>query len=258
MCHDSCPHPVRGGDALTEQDVAIPLVHGNLPAFLAVPDREPAPAVLLIHDIHGANHFYHDVARRLALAGYLTLLPDFFFRLDPPADATPEAVRARARAMEQSTTLSDLQSALLWLRHHERASGQLGTVGFCWGGTMVMLAATREPAPAASVAFYGFPVRERTPTMPILPADETEVANLQSPLLAFWGTNDTGVGMDNVDRYEAQLNRYGKAHDFVRYDGLPHGFLTFDETSPNYGAARDAWDRTIRFLDERLVRSVAS
>jgi len=252
MCHDHCPHPVSGGEAIAESTVEVPLESGTLPAFLAAPETAPAPAVLVIHDINGVNDFYRDVARRVALAGYLALLPDFFHRQGPLAEDTREAKQARMRAMEQSATLADIQSALIWLGHHELASGQIGTIGFCMGGTLVMLAATRSPTPAASIAYYGFPYRERTPTAPILPSDQDEVTNLGSPLLAFWGTEDTGVGMDNVDRYEARLQQYRKEYEFVRYPGIGHGFLTFEPGKPATEPSRDAWDRTLRFLDQHL------
>lgn len=258
MCHDHCPRPISGGEAITDQNAEIPLSRGTLPAFIAFPDSPTAPAVLLIHDINGVNDFYRDVARRLAAAGYVTALPDFFFRQGPLADDSRETRFARMQAMEQATTLLDIESTLIWLRRHERSSGQLGTVGFCMGGTLVMLAASRDPAPAATVAYYGFPQRERTPMAPLLPGDEDEAANVQSPLLAYWGDQDAGVGMDNVDRYDAQLDRLGKEHEFVRYPGIGHGFLTFDPDAPSFGQSADSWDRMLRFLDERLVRSVAS
>lgn len=258
MCHDTSPLPIREGEAIDQFPLDVPLGSGALPTIVTLPEHRPAPAILLIHDINGVNDFYRDVARRLALAGYIVALPDFFFRQGAPADDSREAKGARMRAMEQSATLTDIETALIWLQHHEQGNGQVGTVGFCMGGTLVMLAASRDPAPGATVAWYGFPSRERTPTAPIVPSDEDEVANLRSPMLAFWGTEDAGVGMDNVDRYEAQLRRYSKDHEFVRYPGIGHGFLTFDPGASSFDQSRDAWDRMLRFLDERLIRSVAS
>lgn len=255
MCHDQCPRPVSGGDAIEEQQVTIPLATGSLPAFLTLPDQRPGPAVLVIHDIRGPGEFYQDLTRRLALEGYVALLPDFFHRLPPPAADTPEARMTRGRALVQADALADIESALIWLRHHQAGTGAIGTIGFCMGGTLVFLAASRSPAPDATVAFYGFPARDRTPIAPLLPADEGEVATLASPILAFWGTNDTGVGMDNVDRYELLLERYRKPHEFVRYDGIGHGFLTFEDGTPATEPSRDAWTRTLRFLGERLGRT---
>ncbi len=258
MCHDHCPRPISGGEAIDEQSIEIPLGSGSLPAIVTWPDARPSPAILLLHDINGVNDFYVDVARRLAAAGYATLLPDLFFRQGPLADDRRETRTARMQAMEQSTTLMDIESALIWLRGHEHTTDQVGSIGFCMGGTLVMLAASRDPAVAATVAYYGFPYRERTPMAPLLPSDEDEAANLQSPLLAFWGTEDAGVGMENVDRYEAKLQRYGKDFDFVRYPGIGHGFLTFDEAAPSFSQSADSWERTLHFLDERLARPVAS
>jgi carboxymethylenebutenolidase len=252
MCHDRCPYPIRGGAAIAEREERIPLERGSIPMFVAAPDLRPAPAVLLIHDINGPNAFYQDVARRLAGLGYLTALPDFFHRQGPPRDDTREAVRARMNEMTQSDTLADIQFVLHWLRDHEASTGKVGTIGFCMGGTLVMLAAARQPAPEATVAFYGFPHRDRTPLAPILPTDKDEVATLSSPMLAFWGDQDTGVGMDNVRAYDQLLERYDKEHEFVVYPGIGHGFLTFDPAADAFTASRDAWDRTTRFLSERL------
>ncbi len=252
MCHDDCPSPVRGGDALEEIQVEVPLAGGTLPATFVVPDSAPAPAVLILHDINGVNDFYRDLARRLAMAGYAALLPDLFHVYGPLPDDSREARFARMQATEQATTLSEIELAHLWLRDHELTTGANATIGFCMGGTLALLGASRYPAPAATIAYYGFPNRERTPTAPIVPIDENEVAGLESPILAFWGTEDAGVGMDNVDAYDAKLNRYGKEHEFVRYDGLPHGFLTFDESSPNFENSADSWARTLAYMEARL------
>ncbi len=252
MCHDHCPHPVSGGDSLTELDLKIPLEEGSIPAVFVTSDKVPAPAVLLLHDVNGVNDFYRDVARRLAMAGYTTLLPDLFHR-HPPLDTTSrEAVMARMQATEQAGLLDDIESSLVWLKDRAETGGKFAVMGFCMGGTLALLSAARYPTTDGTIAYYGFPNRDRTPIAPIVPLDDSEVAGLQSPILAFWGTADAGVGMDNVDAYDAKLTQYHKDHEFVRYDGLPHGFLTFDESSPNYSAAADSWARTLSFLGERL------
>lgn len=252
MCHETCPHPVRGGAAIAEREERIALASGTIPASIFTPEAGPVPAVLLIHDINGPNAFYQDVARRLASLGYLTALPDFFHRQGPPRDDSREATRARMNEMTQADTLADIQTVLSWLRDHEASTGRVGTIGFCMGGTLVMLTAARSPAPEATVAFYGFPKRDRTPLAPILPSDEDEAATLASPLLAFWGDGDAGVGMDNVRAYDALLDRYDKGHEFVVYPGVGHGFLTFDPASAAFTASEDAWARTARFLGDRL------
>lgn len=258
MCHDVCTHPIHGGDHLDEYRVSLDQADERLPALLVLPEMVPAPAVLVIHDIHGANAFYEDVTRRLAAAGFAALLPDFFYRQGPPADDSRDAIRARAAEMTQVTALTDIQAALFWLKSHQATTGLLGTVGFCLGGTLVMLAAARAPRPDASVAFYGFPKRERTPNAPILAGDSDEVANVDSPLLGIWGDQDHAVGMDTVAAYDNDLSHCQKPHDFVIYPERAHGFLTFDPTSPDYADSTDAWERSLAFLRTHTVDAAAT
>lgn len=258
MCHETCPHPISGGAPIDEQDVTVEHVAGfddrrlSVPAFLVTPERTPAPGVLILHDINGPNDFYRDLARRLAAAGYVALLPDLFHRMEPLAEPTREATRARGAQLDQAQTLGDIHASLIWLGEHEATTGQVGTVGFCMGGTLVMLAAARDPLPAASVAFYGFPVRERTPVATKRPIDDDEVAGVESPLLLLWGDQDSGVGMDNVAAYQEALARYSKTAETVIYPGLGHGFLTFDPNSPAFDGSQDAWERTLAFFRAHL------
>lgn len=256
MCHDDTPvFPVRGGAPITESDITIETNNASpLPLFVAVPDATPAPGVLLIPDIHGPGEFYRDMARRLAGTGFTTALPDLFSRLPKLENPTRDENRARNGQLDQAESLEDVRAALAWLQTREDATGKLGTIGFCMGGTLVMLAAARQPLPDASVAFYGFPVQQRSERKPILPIDESEVSNLRSPLLALWGDQDRGVGMDNVEAYREAVTRHDKAHDFIIYPDAGHGFMTFDPSAETYTAAHDAWNRTLEFLGIHLGR----
>jgi carboxymethylenebutenolidase len=252
MCHDSCPHPVQGGEHLDEQHLDLEIDKEQLPVFLVMPETTPAPAVLIIHDIHGPNAFYQDLARRLATAGYIVALPDFFFRQGPVPPGDLQAARERGARVIQGTTFADIEAVLTFLKNHDGSTGKIGTIGMCWGGSMVMLAASRTPTPDATIPFYGFPVRARTENNPILSLDDDEVASVASPMLAFWGDEDSGVGMDNVAAYDNKLNQHGKPHEFVIYPGIGHGFLTFDPDATAYEHSQDAWQRTLAFLDEHL------
>lgn len=255
MCHDEAPYPISGGAPISESNVEIELIDGHsLPTFVAVPDGEAIGALLLIHDIHGPNAFYHDLARRLAGEAYVTALPDLFFRLPAAADDSPDTRRARGGQLDQTPALRDLETLAFWLKHHERGHGKVGTIGFCMGGTLVLHLASREPAPVATVCYYGFPMRERTPLRPLLPSDADEVANLHSPILGFWGDQDHGVGPANVDAYSDQLIAATKSHDFITYTGIGHGFLTFDPEAAAYEEASDSWKRTLQFFKREFAR----
>jgi carboxymethylenebutenolidase len=250
MCHENLTAPVRGGAGIVEERVEIPGADQAVSAFLARPEEGTAPAMLVIHDIWGANDFYHDVARRLAGEGFAVLLPDFFAREGPLTEQTREAAGARRARLDQQRAVADVAGAIGWLRDHPATTGPVGTIGFCMGGTLVFLAAAREPLPDASVAFYGFPAPQPTDLAPLVPLDEAD--RVRSPLLALWGEQDHGVGMENVERYRAALQRAGASFEFVVYPGPGHGFLTFDPAAASFVAAQDAWGRTVAFLRTTL------
>jgi carboxymethylenebutenolidase len=253
MCHETCPHPISGGDHLQESRITLAVGDEQLPVFVVEPEGTPAPGVMIIHDIYGPNEFYQDLARRLAGAGYLVALPDFFFRQGSIPGRDMDAARARGAKVVQAHTFSDMAVTLTWLKDHEGGTGKTGTIGMCWGGSMVMLQAARNPRPDASIPFYGFPIRPRTENNPILAMDDEEVAKVDSPMLAFWGDEDHGVGMDNVAAYDDKLNAHGKQHEFVIYPDIGHGFLTFDPEAAAYAPSQDAWQRTLAFLGEHLA-----
>ena len=80
-----------------------------------------------------------------------------------------------------------------------------------------------------------------------------ETALVQVPLLGFWGDQDEGVGMHNVEQYQMLLEGAGKDIEFHIYPDRPHGFLTFDESNPSYEASQDSWKRMLDFYGERLA-----
>ena len=217
MCHQYLSAPITGGSGLIEEQVETPGVDRSIPGFFVRPEDTTAPAVLIVHDVWGANPFYHDVARRLAGEGFAVLLSDFFVREGALAEQTRDAVMERRSRMDQTKAVDDIAGALHWLREHEATTGKVGTVGFCMGGTLVYLAAARQPVPDASVAFYGFPVPNTTPLAPLVPIDEA--ADVRSPLLALWGDQDAGVGMDKVERYREALTANNADFEFVIYPG---------------------------------------
>lgn len=254
MCHKTCPKPVTGGAPVRESMLTVSRDDAEIPVLLAHPDESPErlPGIVLIHDIWGANDFYHDLARRLAGEQYVVALPNLFHREGPLAEETREAAMSRGAKARQEDQLADLEAVTTWLREQEGCSGAFAVMGFCLGGTLTLLRAAREPAPAAAVSFYGFPARDATDNAPIRPIDEPEVAAVSAPLLGLWGDQDTGVGMDNVNAYSDALIRHGKPHDFRMYEGVGHAFLTFDTEDERFPASRSAWRLALTFLRKEL------
>lgn len=250
MCHPDPDMGVPTGSDLKTRDFTVSTGGVELPVFEAKPSGESQGNVVIIHDIYGPNQFYHDLARRFASVGYTAYLPDLFIRQGPLAEQTSDAARARGGLLSFPQAMDDLGVVLDTIQ--QESSGKLGMVGFCMGGTLVMLLATRETRFSAGVIYYGFPANpNRSENRPHEPIEEA--ARVQVPLLGFWGDQDRGVGMENVETYRAALVENGKEHDFTIYPGLPHGFLTFDESSPNYDSSQDSWEKMLKFYRDRLT-----
>ena len=254
MCH---PEVLEGHTApgVVRLEVQVPLI-GNreqMPALLCRPETGAGAGVLVVPDIFGRSPFYEDLAGRLALAGFTVLLPEYFFRQGPLAEPTREAALARREHLGQNQSLIDLSQAIDWLHLQPFAAGPIGTVGFCMGGTFVLdLAAQRDDL--ATVCFYGFPAGGGVPGNPPAPLDLT--GHMKGPILGFWGDQDNGVGMDNVERLATGLKAGGVDFEYTIYPGLGHGFMAASRLDPEheaYDAACRSWTRTIEFYRTHIA-----
>jgi len=252
MCHPEVPAGTPPPDVRTEE-VTIELTGGErLPGLLAFPQRTPAPAVLVINDVFGRGDFYEHLTRRIAQAGYVALDVEYFFRQGAVPAGDRDAATARSGKLDQAQTLRDLGAAIEWLRGRSDSTGaRTGTIGFCMGGTFVLdLAAERRDV--ASVSYYGFPARARQN----VPAPLEVAERIRGPLIGHWGTQDTGVGIDNVRALDAKLKTANVDHAFYEYEGLGHGFLKAfldDEKTPGYEQACESWKRTLDFYRKELA-----
>jgi carboxymethylenebutenolidase len=248
MCHPEVP----AGAPIPEvrvDEVTIDVRDGRMPALIAFPSRRPAPGVLIINDVFGRSPFYDHLARRLAQAGFLAITPEYFFREGALPEPTREAAMARAKRLDFRKWGDDMAAALDWLTAREDVTA-MGTIGFCMGGTQVLLLAARRDDIAATVSYYGFPADARTERSPIDLA-----ATMHGPILGHWGDQDTGVGMENVEKLRAALSSAKVEHEFHVYPGLGHGFMKAsleDDKTPGYAQACASWTRTLEFYRRRL------
>ena len=249
MCHDGNGHTtLSDANGIVESNFEMAVQDAVMPVFQAGPSGPSRGQVIIIHDIYGANVFYHDLARRLAKAGFTTFLPNLFVRQGELPEQSREAARARGGQLSYPQAMEDLGK----LAERIEADGKIGVVGFCMGGTLVMHLASKEPRLSAGVIYYGFPANPNlSANRPSEPLRETSLMNM--PLLGFWGDQDQGVGMDNVERLDRQLESAGKDYEFHIYPGLGHGYLTFDESEPAFEKSVESWARAEAFFAERLA-----
>jgi carboxymethylenebutenolidase len=217
-------------------DAAGTKISGYLARFK---DRNKRPAVIVIHENRGLNPHIEDVARRVALDGFLALAVDML----SPLGGTPKD-EDKAREMIGSLKLDDtekqLAAAVPFLEQHAESTGRVGAIGFCWGGAMVNRLAAASPSLKAGVAYYGRQIpAERVPA-------------IQAALLLQYAGNDEPVNA-GIAAYEAALKASNKKYLIHRYEGAQHAFNN-DTNAARYNklAADLAWERTVAFLKEQL------
>ena len=219
---------------------ASPQGYGNGRAYVARPAQAagPLPVVLVIHENRGLNPHIEDIARRLALDNFIAFAPDALHPLGGyPGDE--DKARERFAALDQAKMHEDFVAAARVAKALPGGNGQLGAVGFCWGGGMVNQLAVRLPELAAGVPFYG-------------PAPALDkVADIKAALLLFFAGNDDRINA-GWPAYEAALKAAGVRFDAFKYTGTEHGFN--NDTTPRYDAAsaQQAWQRTVGFFNRTL------
>lgn len=235
---------VQPGAKLRGQMVEYASGELKIPAYLALPARNPAPAVLVIHEVFGLNDHIKSIADRIASAGYVALAPNLFVRAPepPPRDASNiEAIRRAASSLAPDVAARDMQAGLDFLKTKKFVRPRFGSVGFCMGGGLsYRLATSGYPQLACAVIFYG-----RTPL--------ELVEKVACPLLGIFGELDRSIPPQAVREFEEALRRAGKRAEIKIYPGAKHGF--FNDTRPEVydaQAAADAWQRTLRFFREHL------
>ncbi|HEY7378465.1 MAG TPA: dienelactone hydrolase family protein [Steroidobacteraceae bacterium] len=212
----------------------------GLRGYLAAPGRgKKWPAVLVIHENRGLNPHIQDVTRRLGIAGYLALAPDFLSGVGgTPSDA--DLARDLIGKLNPDQVLNDAITAAAWLRDSKESTGKVGAVGFCWGGGLIGRLATADPKLNAAVVFYG-----RTPPL-------GDVPKIAAPLLLHYAGLDSRIDAD-VPAFRKALDDSGKHYELYMYENVDHAF--HNDTSAaryNAAAARLAWQRTLDFLAHNL------
>jgi len=202
-------------------------------------DKGKRPAVIVIHENRGLNPHLEDVARRLALDGFLAYAVDLL-SLVGGTPANEDEARDLHPKMNQDDAVAALVAAVSFAKTHPESTGKVGAVGFCFGGLMINRLAVASPELDAGVAYYGRQV----------PA--AQVPSIKAPLLLHYAENDEGVNT-GIAAYEAALQANNKKYTKQIYPGTQHAFNN-DTSAARYNkAAADlAWERTIAFFREHL------
>ena len=226
---------------LDTQHLSVKGKLGETKSYLAYPKKaSKLPAVIVIHENRGLNAHIEDIARRLALEGFIVLAPDLL----SPLGGTPtdeDAARALIGKLESSQTLQQLDDVIVFLQQHAHSNGKVGAVGFCWGGGVVGDLAVHSTSLATGVVYYG-----RQPT-------SEDVANITAPLLLNYGGLGTRINQ-GIPGFEEALKKANKTYALHIYEGVNHAFNNdTSEARYNKAAAELAWSRTVAFFKQYLL-----
>jgi carboxymethylenebutenolidase len=221
-------------------DFPSPQGYGKVHGYLAEPAHAKGklPTILVVHEIRGLNPHIEDIARRIALDGYVAFAPDALYPLGGyPGDE--DKARDLFPRLDQTKTRADFIAAFHALATLPQGTGKVGVVGFCYGGGIANYLATQLPDLAAAVPFYG------------MQPPAAEVARIRAPLLIHDAGKDERI-LGGWPAYEAALKANHVDYQHFVYPGVEHGFN--NDTTPRYdeAAAKLAWGRTMAFFKAKL------
>lgn len=213
---------------------------GTIKGLLSKPKATTGklPGVIVVHENRGLNPYIEDVGRRTALDGFISLAPDALSPLGGYPGNDDEG-RTMQGKRDRNEMLEDFIAAFDYLKKHENCDGNIGVVGFCFGGWISNMMAVKVPTLKAAVPFYG-----GQPTA-------EEAAQVKAPLLLQYAELDTRVN-EGWPAYEAVLKENNIEYNVHFYPGTNHGF--HNNSTPRFDkeAADLAWSRTIAFFKEKL------
>jgi carboxymethylenebutenolidase len=221
--------------------VPSPQGNGTIKGYLVRPANAPdkIPGVLVVHENRGLNPYIEDVARRVAIAGFMALAPDGLTSVGGyPGD--DEKGGALFKQVDNAKMLEDFFAAASFLKSRPDCTGKIAVIGFCFGGGVANRLAVRMGTDlSAAVPFYG-----------VQPNAE-EAAKIKAPVLAHYGELDTRI-TSGWPAYDAALSAAHVTHEGYVYAGANHGF--HNDTTPRYdeAAAKLAWQRTLDWLNKNL------
>lgn len=220
--------------------ITYPGETGDIRASLARPKGDKKlPGVIVIHENRGLQPHIEDVARRIALKGFLAIAPDAL----SPLGGTPKDIneaRSKIRKLDREATVKNFVAAVKYLKTHPQSTGKVGCMGFCWGGGMTNQVAVNSPDLTAAVPFYGSQ-----------PAPE-DVPKIKASVLAHYGGLDKRINA-GIEAFEAALKKASVDYKIFIYDGAGHAFFNdTNESRYHKEAAELAFKRTIDFFNSKL------
>ncbi|MDF1685594.1 MAG: dienelactone hydrolase family protein [Parvibaculaceae bacterium] len=231
---------------MSGQMIQIEGPDGTFDGYLALPEGGKGPGIVVIQEIFGINKNMRDIADNLAAQGYVALCPDLFWRIEPGVNLTDQTEAEMARAFElfglfdMETGIKDVATTISHLRKSDACTGKVGSIGYCLGGMLAYLTATRTDVDA-SVGYYGVNIQTLL----------SEASNITKPLALHIAGNDEFVPVEAQEQIISGLADNPHVELF-QYPGRDHGFARSAGTHHHPEDADTANARTLAFFKKHL------
>jgi carboxymethylenebutenolidase len=244
-------------DALRAETITIK-GHGDdeIEAYLARPLGDASRGgVVVIHHMPGYDEATKEMVRKFAAHGYDALCPNLYSREAPGADPDDAAATVRAAGgVPDERLVGDVGAAATYLRSLEGSNGKVGVIGHCSGGRQAFLSACSLPLDAAVDCYGAFVVAEPPAERPSTAKPLLHLTpQLSCPLLGLFGAEDKFPTPEEVATLSAELDKYGKEHEFHSYENAGHAFFAVDRPSYRVEAAVDGWGKIFDFFGRTLA-----
>jgi carboxymethylenebutenolidase len=218
--------------------------------YISQPDGSgPFPAIIVGQNQDGVGEFTQEMTQRIAAAGYVGVAPQFYHREGEPK--TPADIANFKHTRRDVHVLNDIGATVNFLKGCSSVdSSRLGIVGFCMGGRIAFLAAAASKSFRVAVDFYGGGCYQQWGDRP---APATWAADVACPIQGHFGELDKNPPPDEMRKLDAELTRFGKAHEFYFYDNAPHGFNRSGWDGYRPEADKTSWQRALEFFANHLA-----
>ena len=242
--------------SISTKTVQVPNDDLTIDAYLAMPQTEvKLPAIVVIQEIFGVNAHIRDITDRLAQEGYVAIAPAIYQRLAPGfevgySEADLKIGREYKNQTKATELIGDIQATINYLYSLPQVKPEgVGTIGFCFGGHVVYLAATLKNV-KATASFYGAGIvnwcpGEQEPTI-------TRTKDITGTIYTFFGMEDPLIPNEQTDEIETELQKQDIPHRVFRYDKATHGFMCDRRASYNAEAAQNAWGKVLDLFSQKL------
>ena len=203
---------------MSTETITLTVPDGSFSAYVARPAVSPSPAIVVIQEIFGVNAFVRETCDKLAANGYLAIAPDLFWRIEPGVDLSDHRDADWKRAFELYNAfdvdagITDIAATINWVRGQSTCSGKVGAIGFCLGGLLAYLTATRTDSDG-TVGYYGIGIEKFT----------AEADKLANPLLLHVAEEDEFVPKETQAQVLANLKNHPQI-EIETYPGRNHAF----------------------------------